>query len=112
VVNVSVTDGSWGSGIPFGADLDVTWETDGWDETFVQIRRERLGIAYETVTCNTTGESEYVLGNELWALFDDTIEIDRNFLYIGFQNVETLENDYGHGVEVATRALHAVGLSD
>lgn len=112
VVDVNVTDGSWGSGIPFGEDLDVTWEASGWDETFVQVRRERIGVAIETITCNTTGVSEFQVTSETWDLFDDTIDVDHNFLYVGFQNVDTIENDYGHGIEVASRALHAVGLSD
>ena len=111
VTLVSV-DGSFDDGIPFNSDLDLSWDTSGWGESFVQIRRVNSGIAYETLTCNTTGEDDFTLGVDAWDLFDASLDVDVNYLYVGFRNTAIHSTTEGQTVEVSTRALHVVGIQE
>lgn len=104
--------GGYDVGIPFGTEVELEWEVEGWQESFVHVRRSRDEVAYETVTCNTTGMSEFEIDDAVWSLLDESLTVDRNFLYVGFQNVSTLETLYGQKMDLETRALHAVGIDD
>lgn len=99
-------------GLEFGQTLDLSWEADDWEETFVQIRRERDGLVYETVTCNTTGLDSFEVDTRVWELLDAELPVDWNFLYVGFRNTDTYETDHGQIVDTTSRALHVVGLSE
>ena len=33
----------------------ASWEAHDWDQVWIQVRREREGVAWESVTCNATG---------------------------------------------------------
>jgi hypothetical protein len=111
-VTLVSADVAYAQGIPFGTDLDVTWEAAGWQDSFVQIRRVRGGVAYETVTCATTGEDSFALDQAIWSLLDPNLQVDSNFLYVGFQNVGQDESTEGQKIDVATRALHVVGITE
>lgn len=100
-------------GIDFGTTMNLSWTTSGWDESFVQIRRVKDGLAVETVTCGTTGLDTFAIDEAIWAYFDEAYSVDVNFMYVGFQNSgQSLAADGVKKVDVATRALHVVGITE
>jgi hypothetical protein len=111
-LDLVTASGNYSGGIAFGEDVDLSWEASGWEDSFVQIRRVRNDVAYETVTCNTTGEDSFALDSDVWSLFDEDLSVDVNFLYVGFANSGEVETDYGQLVEVQTRALHVIGINE
>jgi hypothetical protein len=100
------------SAIQFGEEVLITWDATGWDESFVQARREIHGDAVETVTCNTTGLTEFTVDDDLWDLLDPTIDNAISFFYVGFRNAGLVETAGGQKVQTETRALHAIGIQD
>ena len=111
-VSLVSVNSAYDSGIPFGEDINISWDTSGWSESFVQVRRVRDGVAYETVTCNTTGSDSFEVDNTVWDFFNPDLPVDLNYVYAGFQNTADFETSYGQKVEVSTRALHVVGVID
>jgi hypothetical protein len=111
VTSVEASRDFGGGGIPFGEEISFDWQSTNYDESFIQIRRERDGVAYETVTCNTTGNTSFTLDASVWDLLDPVLTVDKNFLYVGFRNVDEVRVDAGNIVEVETRALHVVGIT-
>ena len=99
------------AGFPFGELIELDWVASGWDESFVQLRRERNGVAYETVTCNTTGLSAYTINDSAWEMLNPEIIADTNLLYVGFQNRTEDVTEYGQELELVSRALHVVGIN-
>lgn len=100
------------TGFEFGEEIDVTWEASGWDETFVQVRRVKDWVAYDSVICNTTGEDGFVVDDEVWGMLNEELNVDYNYLYVAFQNTEQWESEYGQKVDVTTRGLHVAGVLD
>jgi len=90
--------------LQFGDEATLTWGSHLWDEVFVQVRRVKEGEAWETVTCNATGLDSFDLDNGVWDLMDESLDVQQNNLYVGFQ---TLDRDMvdGQEVQVATRAI-------
>ena len=109
-VTLVTVDSEYTSGIPFGSDVGLSWDADGWDESFVQVRRVRDGIAVETLTCNTTGSDTFDVDSDVWGFFNESVGVDLNYVYVGFRNNGTWESPDGLKVDVATRALHVVGI--
>jgi hypothetical protein len=99
------------AGFPFGELVELDWEASGWDETFVQLRRERNGVAYEVVTCNTSGLSAFTINDSTWEMLNPEIVADTNLLYVGFQNRLEEVTEYGQELELVARALHVVGIN-
>ena len=99
-------------GLPFGEALSIEWDAEGWDESFVQIRRARSNALVETLTCNTTGASNLEIGADIWGQLDASIMADTNYLYVGFRNTDDMMSPDGQRAEVETRALHVVGLTN
>lgn len=96
--------------LTFGDTFKVTWDVTGWDESYVQIRRVRDGLAAETITCNTTGLGEFDIDDAIWGQFNPALGVDRNRLFVGFRNTGSWEATNGQSVEVETRAIHELTL--
>lgn len=92
------------AGIDFGDTVDVTWDSHAWDEVWVQVRREREGEAWETVTCNATGLGGFTLDGAVWSLMDESLDVQQNNLYVGFQSAST-DSSTGADVATVTRAI-------
>ena len=91
--------------IEWAEEVEASWGDHGWDQVWVQIRREREGDAWESVTCNVSDADSYTLSADMWALFDESINIETNNLYIAFQNSDEQTTSSGLKVEVVTRAI-------
>ena len=100
------------TGFQFGEEIDISWEAAGWDEAWIQIRRERNGEAWEYVTCNATGYTDFVLDDAVWALMTENLGDVFNNVYVAFQNHGMQEMEDGQKVEVATRAMHVAVAYD
>lgn len=101
------------SGLPFGADITLEWETEGWDESWFQLRREDAsGALVESVTCNTTGEDSYLIDSSVWGLFDGAIETPVTNLYVAVQSGKTSTASDGQKIETVTRAMHVAVVAD
>ncbi len=100
------------TGFGFGEEIEVAWEASGWDESFVQVRRVKDWIAYDTVICNTTGEEGFVVDDEVWGLLNEDLNVDYNYFYVAFRNTDQWETEYGQKVDVITRGLHVAGVLD
>ena len=111
LMDVSV-GGSTVGGIAFGEPIDLSWDVDGWDESFIQIRRTRSNILVESLTCNTTGSSEFTMDSVVWDQLNSDLSADRNYLYVGFRNIDDTMSPDGQRAETETRALHVVGLTN
>jgi len=108
-------DGDWSDseGFSWGEEIDIEWETgDDWDETWIQVRRERDSMAYETVTCNATGLDEFVINDDVWDLMDADLNVDTNNVYVAFQNSDTYTTDDGQIIETASRVMHVAVISE
>lgn len=103
----SVTlDGDFENGIPWGTDLEAAWDEDhSWDEVWVQVRRERDGEAWESVTCNATGSGSQTIDGAIWSMMTESLSVDKNNLYVGFGRSTTRETDDGLKIEAVTRAI-------
>ncbi len=100
------------TGFEFGEEIEVSWDAEGWDEAWIQIRRERNGEAWEYVTCNVTGYDDFVLGDNVWGLMTENLGDVFNNVYVAFQNHSMQEMETGQKVEVATRAMHVAVAYD
>jgi len=93
-------------GLTFGEDVEVGWSAEGWDETWVQIRMEREGQSWGTVTCNATGFDSFNVDNKVWSKLNGDLNVEYINLYVGFQNKGSFTADNGLKVETMTRAIH------
>ncbi len=100
------------TGFDFGDAIFIEWEAAEWDETWIQIRRERDGVAWETVTCNASGLTEFWMDEEKWDLLDENVPAEVNNVYVAFQNTAEQTMADGQRVIVATRAMHVAVVSD
>jgi|GEM_PF-1201782 len=100
-----------GTSIEFGDSVGMEWGTHLWDEVFVQVRREKEGEAWESVTCNVTGLDGFQLDSAVWDLMDERIEVDQNNLYVGFQT-HGRDSVTGNDVQVITRAIAVAVVED
>jgi len=100
-----------GTSIEFGDPVGIDWDTHLWDEVFVQVRREKEGIAWETVTCNATGLDNFDIDDGIWNLMDERIEVDRNNIFVGFQTTGR-DTVAGNDVQVMTRAIAVAVVED
>lgn len=94
------------AGFPWGEDIQIRWEASGWDQAWVQVRRERDGEAWETVTCNATGLDSFTIGDDVWGLLSEDLPVTTNNVYVGFQAKDEVPTGDGQRVEVYTRAMH------
>lgn len=99
-------------GFQYGEEIDIDWDVEGWDESWIQVRREREGEAWESVTCNVTGLDSFHLGEDVWGMTTENLGSVINNVYVAFQNHHMVEMEDGQKVEVATRAMHVAVLPD
>ncbi len=92
-------------GIQFGESIELAFEATNWDSVWVQLRRERNTEAWETVTCNVTGESSFTLGAEHWAETTESLSVDENELLLVFETSRTETLDNGQDMETVTRMI-------
>lgn len=100
------------TGIPFGAQMLVEWDATGWDQSFVQIRREQGGVAVETATCNGGTSGEFEVGDNVWGLLHDVVEVDVTNIYVGVQSTGTVTTPDGLEMELTTRMMHIAIVDD
>jgi hypothetical protein len=92
--------------LEFGEDMEVSWDASGWDETWIQVRMEREGQSWGTVTCNATGFESFNVDNRVWSKLNGDLNVEYINLYVGFQNNGIHESESGIKVETVTRAIH------
>jgi hypothetical protein len=103
-------DGEYG--LTFGDEFDVSWNADGWDATWLQVRRETGGVLQEAVTCNATGEESFHVDEDVWSQFDGVLAADVTNLYLGVQRSRVTEVDDGQKIETLTRVMHALVVDE
>lgn len=104
---------SQAAGFVLGEVIDVDWVADGWDTSWLQLRREDAeGTARETVTCNTTGLDAFTIDDQVWSMVTTDLPGVMNNVYVGFQNTDEFATEGGQRVEVATRAMHVAVIVD
>ena len=111
VVTFSHADGDENT-IAWGEEITASWDEPDWDAVWVQIRREREGEAWESVTCNVSGDTSFTLDSSLWSLMDPDLNIETNNLYVAFQNSDQQVLDNGLKVETLTRAMAVAVVQD
>ena len=112
VTAVNVDDDQVSQGLSFGDPLDLSWQADDWESSWVQIRMERDGYAYDSVLCNTTGLAEFTLTEDVWSLLDEELSVEVINLYVGLQNTDVQELESGLKVDVITRAMYVGVIQD
>lgn len=100
------------AGFSFGEEIDIQWSAEGWDETWIQIRRESSGVAKETITCNATGMESFLIDDSVWDYATEDLPGVTNNVFVAFQNTDEIVTDYRQKVEVATRAMHVGVIID
>jgi hypothetical protein len=95
-------------GIDFGENIDVTFQAPNWDQVWVQLRRVRNTEAWETVTCNVTGDDSFTLGPEHWAEMTESTSVDENQLLVVFEQSKSETFDDGQVMETVTRSITSV----
>ena len=111
-VDEDIEDDDGDGNLSFGETVELTWEADDWDEAWVQIRQERDGEAWGTVTCNASGADGFVVDEEVWELLNGDLAVEYINLYVGFQNTDVVELDDGQKVDVVTRGMHVLVVQD
>ena len=100
------------TGIPFGAQMDVEWDAGGWDQSFVQVRREQGGQAVQTATCNGGDTGTFEVGDNVWGLMSDVVEVDVTNIYVGVQSRDSVTTSDGLEIELITRMMHIAIVDD
>lgn len=98
--------------LDWGADIDLRWDDHAWDNVWVQIRREREGTAWESVTCNATGRSTFAVGEQVWGLLNQDLPVEQNNLYVTFENSAQSEMDDGTTLQSVTRSVAVALVGD
>ncbi|MCB9744244.1 MAG: hypothetical protein H6741_03570 [Alphaproteobacteria bacterium] len=109
---VDVDDANGDGLIDFGEDLDITWDAEGWDEAFVQIRLERDGEAWDTVTCGAGSADGFTVDSDVWDLLNDQLNVEYINLYVGFRNEELVDTQSGLRARTVARAMHVLVVQD
>ena len=92
-------------GIEFGEAIELSFEAPNWDQVWVQLRRVRNVEAWETLTCNVTGDASFTLGAEHWAEMTESMSVDENELLVVFESARTETLDDGQVMETVTRTI-------
>lgn len=109
---LSYNDSTGVQTIEWGDAVTASWEAHDWDQVWVQVRREREGVAWESVTCNATGLDSFSLGDDVWGQLDETLDVEQNQLYVGFQRSEEVITADGYKVEATIRAMAVALVQD
>jgi hypothetical protein len=98
--------------IEWGDEIVVSWDDHGWEEVWVQVRREREGEAWESVTCNATGDSSFTMESDVWDLMNEDLEVEHNNIYVAFTMSKEETSEDGLRVEAVTRAMAVAVVQD
>jgi len=94
-----------------GNSMDVSWDAQGWPESFVQLRALSQGRVRQTLTCNTTGLSEFAVSAVHWDQLD-AAGTDQAQIFVGFQ-ATSMEKVSGFGeTETVTRLVVMLGENE
>lgn len=99
-------------GLPYGDPISVSWTSSGWDAIWVQVRREREGELWASVTCNATDASSFEIDESVWALLGDDIDGTDNNLYVAFQSTSAHDTEGGQRLELVTRSIAVAVIDD
>jgi hypothetical protein len=105
IVDVTLSEDA-SDGLVFGEEVEIDWTTNGWEESWIQVRMEREGESWGSVTCNTTGLDSFTLDDRVWGELNGDLNVEYINLYVGFQNRDEFESSEGLKVETVTRAVH------
>ena len=95
--------------IEWGDEIVASWDEHGWEQVWVQVRREREGEAWESVTCDASGDTSFTMTSDVWDLMDEDLEVESNNIYVAFTMSREDTSEDGLKVEAVTRAM-AVGV--
>ena len=98
--------------IAWGDEITASWGSHDWDEVWLQIRREREGEVWESLTCNATGDSSFTVSADAWDLLDESLAVERNNLYVGFQRCDETTNAEDVTVQACSRAVAVAVIAD
>lgn len=91
-----------------GDTATFTWEAEGWDAAFVQLRREQGGELRDVVTCGASGGS-FTLDDTAWDQTNSAVLADGNHVYLGLVREELVETVDGSArAWMVVRALHVL----
>ena len=95
----------------FGSEITASWDAQGWDRSWVQIRREKDGALVESVTCAADGE-DFTVDDDVWSLLSDALEVDVTNLYVAFEVDGGSNTTDGQEIVTKTRAMHVAVVQD
>jgi len=98
--------------VAWGDEITVEWDENDWDNVWIQLRREREDIAWESITCNVTGDDSFSITETIWDLLDESLIVDQNNIYVGFETTREAKTDDGLRVETLTRALAVMSVDE
>lgn len=99
-------------GLTFGEDVSIAWSQSGWDDVWVQVRRERDAELWASVTCNATGSGSFTVDSDVWSLLGDDVDGTDNNLYVAFQKTEVADTEGGQRIELVTRSIAVAVIKD
>ena len=91
--------------IGWGDAVTASWDAHDWDQVWVQVRREREGEAWESVTCDASDGDAFTMSEDVWGLMDENLQVEQNQLYVAFQRTDSAATSDGLIVETVTRAM-------
>ena len=95
--------------VQVGDTVELAWEADGWDETFVQVRRLHDGEARQTITCGVSSEGGFTVDDTVWDLVNDAVFAQDTQIYVGLVRRSEVELEDGSArATVLTRAMHVL----
>jgi len=105
-------EGESESGLVFGEEVTVDWDASDWEESWIQVRMEREGTSWGSVTCNTTGEEEFYIDDRVWNRLNSDLNVDTINLYVGFQNNTRDMNEDELKLRTSTRVIYVDVIQD
>ncbi|MEE2751690.1 MAG: hypothetical protein VX519_09685 [Myxococcota bacterium] len=111
LVSVTLGDGS-DQGLVFGEEVAVEWDASDWEESWLQVRMEREGTAWGSVTCNTTGDDGFDIDDRVWDELNADLNVDTINLYVGFQNSTENSNDDELKLRASSRVIYVDVIQD
>jgi len=105
-------EGESESGLVFGEEVSVEWDASDWEESWLQVRMEREGTAWGSVTCNTTGEEGFEIDERVWNELNADLNVDIINLYVGFQNNTQNSNEDELKLNSSSRVIYVDVIGD
>ena len=109
---LSVDSATGASYLAWGDAVTAAWGDHGWDAAWVQVRREREGEAWESVTCGVGDGGSFTMDADIWALMDERVEVEQNQLYVAFERTDESTLPDGRVAVAVTRAMVVAVVAD